>query len=196
MSWKTNSRSGNASSRPANVNWRKWAIAWKKSWKKPPPGSRTSWPRKDLARKERQLVESETFLQTRIEEQEQRLAQIAGFTAEEAKAKLFQEIEAKTRHESARMIRQIEMEAHETADRKAKEILCNVIQRYAGDYVNEQTVTAVTLPSEDMKGRIIGREGRNIRALEAATGVDLIIDDTPETVILSAYSPCVARWPR
>lgn len=144
---------------------------------------------KDLARKERQLAESEEFLQTRIEEQEQRLAQIAGFTAEEAKMRLFSEIEAKTRHESARMIRQIEMEARETADRKAKEILCNVIQRYAGDYVNEQTVTAVPLPSEDMKGRIIGREGRNIRALEAATGVDLIIDDTPETVILSAYSP-------
>ena len=144
---------------------------------------------KDLARKERQLAESEEFLQTRIEEQEQRLAQIAGFTAEEAKERLFSEIEAKTRHESARMIRQIEMEARETADRKAKEILCNVIQRYAGDYVNEQTVTAVPLPSEDMKGRIIGREGRNICALEAATGVDLIIDDTPETVILSAYSP-------
>jgi len=144
---------------------------------------------KDLARKERQLDESETFLQTRIEEQEQRLSQIAGLTADEAKTRLFTEIEAKTRHESARMIRQIEMEARETSDRKAKEILCNVIQRYAGDYVNEQTVTAVTLPSEDMKGRIIGREGRNIRALEAATGVDLIIDDTPETVILSAYSP-------
>ena len=144
---------------------------------------------KELARKERQLAESEMFLQTRIEEQEQRLSEIAGLTADEAKARLFSEIEAKTRHESARMIRQIEMEARETADRKAKEILCNVIQRYAGDYVNEQTVTAVTLPSEDMKGRIIGREGRNIRALEAATGVDLIIDDTPETVILSAYSP-------
>ncbi len=144
---------------------------------------------KDLARKERQLTESEMFLQTRIEEQEQRLSEIAGLTADEAKTRLFSEIEAKTRHESARMIRQIEMEARETADRKAKEILCNVIQRYAGDYVNEQTVTAVTLPSEDMKGRIIGREGRNIRALEAATGVDLIIDDTPETVILSAYSP-------
>ena len=144
---------------------------------------------KELARKERQLSESEIFLQTRIEEQEQRLSEIAGLTADEAKARLFSEIEAKTRHESARMIRQIEMEARETADRKAKEILCNVIQRYAGDYVNEQTVTAVTLPSEDMKGRIIGREGRNIRALEAATGVDLIIDDTPETVILSAYSP-------
>lgn len=144
---------------------------------------------KELARKERQLTESEIFLQTRIDEQEQRLSEIAGLTADEAKARLFSEIEAKTRHESARMIRQIEMEARETADRKAKEILCNVIQRYAGDYVNEQTVTAVTLPSEDMKGRIIGREGRNIRALEAATGVDLIIDDTPETVILSAYSP-------
>ncbi len=151
---------------------------------------------KDLARKERQLAESEEFLQTRIDEEEQRLSEIAGLTAEEAKARLFAEVEAKTRHESAKMIRQIETEAKETADRKAKEILCNVIQRYAGDYVNEQTVTAVSLPSEDMKGRIIGREGRNIRALEAATGVDLIIDDTPETVILSAYSPCVVRWPR
>jgi ribonuclease Y len=86
-------------------------------------------------------------------------------------------------------MRLIETEARETADRKAKEIISGAIQRYAGDYVGEQTVTAVTLPSEEMKGRIIGREGRNIRALEAATGVDLIIDDTPETVILSAYSP-------
>ena len=144
---------------------------------------------KEIARKERELSESEVFLQNRIEEEGQRLSQIAGLTAEEAKAQLFAEIEAKTRHEAAHMIRQIEMEARETGDRKAKEILCSVIQRYAGDYVNEQTVTAVTLPSEDMKGRIIGREGRNIRALEAATGVDLIIDDTPETVILSAYSP-------
>ena len=87
------------------------------------------------------------------------------------------------------MMRVIETEAKEAADRKAKEIIASAIQRYAGDYVGEQTVTAVSLPSEDMKGRIIGREGRNIRALEAATGVDLIIDDTPETVILSAYSP-------
>ncbi len=144
---------------------------------------------KDLARKERHLAEQEEFLENRIDEQERRLEEISGLTAEEAKTRLFSEIEARTRHESARMIRQIETEARETADRKAKDILCNVIQRYAGDYVNEQTVTAVTLPSEDMKGRIIGREGRNIRALEAATGVDLIIDDTPETVILSAYSP-------
>ncbi|MDR1659150.1 MAG: ribonuclease Y [Desulfovibrio sp.] len=144
---------------------------------------------KQLTRKERELGETEEFLQTRLEEQEQRLSQVAGLTPEEARERLFGEIEAKTRHEAARMIRQIETQAHESADRKAREILCNVIQRYAGDYVNEQTVTAVTLPNEDMKGRIIGREGRNIRALEAATGVDLIIDDTPETVILSAYSP-------
>lgn len=144
---------------------------------------------KELDRKERQLGEAETFLQGRIEEQEHRLEQIAGLTTEEAKARLFKEIEAKARHESAKMVRQIEAEAHETADRKAREILATVIQRYAGDFVNEQTVTTVSLPSEDMKGRIIGREGRNIRAIEAATGVDLIIDDTPETVILSAYSP-------
>ena len=144
---------------------------------------------KELARKERELTESETFLQERIGEQERRLSEIAGLTPDEARARLLADIEARTRHESARMIRQIETQARETADRKAKDILCSVIQRYAGDYVNEQTVTAVTLPSEDMKGRIIGREGRNIRALEAATGVDLIIDDTPETVILSAYSP-------
>ena len=144
---------------------------------------------KELTRKERQLAEGEEYLAIRINEEEQRLEQIAGLTAEEAKNRLFAEVEAKTRHESARMIRQIEMEAKETGDRKAKEIICNVIQRYAGDYVGEQTVTTVNLPSEDMKGRIIGREGRNIRAIESATGVDLIIDDTPETVILSAYSP-------
>ncbi|MBD5553597.1 MAG: ribonuclease Y [Desulfovibrio sp.] len=144
---------------------------------------------KDLARKERKLAEDEELLAGRIEEQEKKLTEIAGMSQQEAKKRLFDDLEARTRHESARMIRHIETEARETADRKARQILCNVIQRYAGEYVNEQTVTAVPLPSEDMKGRIIGREGRNIRALEAATGVDLIIDDTPETVVLSAYSP-------
>lgn len=144
---------------------------------------------KELAKREKSIEENEERLRQRIDEQETRLTEIAQMTVDEARKRLFDEIEARTRHESARMIRQIEQEAKETADRKAKDILCNVIQRYAGDYVNEQTVTAVTLPSEDMKGRIIGREGRNIRALEAATGVDLIIDDTPETVVLSAYSP-------
>ena len=144
---------------------------------------------KDLSKKERKLVELEETLNERIDEQEHRLQEVSGLTAEEARQRLFAEIESRTRHEAAKMMRLIEAEARETADRKAKEIIACSIQRYAGDYVGEHTVTAVTLPSEDMKGRIIGREGRNIRALEAATGVDLIIDDTPETVILSAYSP-------
>ena len=144
---------------------------------------------KDLSKKERKLAELEETLNERIDEQEHRLQEVSGLTAEEARQRLFAEIESRTRHEAAKMMRLIEAEARETADRKAKEIIACSIQRYAGDYVGEQTVTAVTLPSEDMKGRIIGREGRNIRALEAATGVDLIIDDTPETVILSAYSP-------
>ncbi len=144
---------------------------------------------KDFARKEKELEDLEESLIHRLNDQEKILQQISGLTQEEAKARLLADVEAKTRHEAAKMMRVIETEAKETADRKAKEILATAIQRYAGDYVAEQTVTTVTLPSEDMKGRIIGREGRNIRALEAATGVDLIIDDTPETVILSAYSP-------
>lgn len=144
---------------------------------------------REITRRERLLDERQEELDFQIDEQERRLQAISGFTAEEARAALFQEIEAKSRHEAARMARVIESEAREVADRKAKEVLATAIQRYAGDYVSEQTVTAVTLPSEAMKGRIIGREGRNIRALEAATGVDLIIDDTPETVIISAFSP-------
>ncbi len=144
---------------------------------------------KELARRERQIEEQESYLSSRIEEQERKLQEISGLTCEEARELFMAEVRNKSLHEAARMVRQIESEAKDQADRKAKEIICNAIQRYAGDYVGEQTVTAVSLPSEDIKGRIIGREGRNIRSLEAATGVDLIIDDTPETVILSAYSP-------
>lgn len=144
---------------------------------------------REITRRERLLDERQEELDFMVDEQERKLQAISGLTADEAKAALFEEIEAKSRHEAARMSRLIESEAREVADRKAKEILATAIQRYAGDYVSEQTVTAVTLPSEAMKGRIIGREGRNIRALEAATGVDLIIDDTPETVIISAFSP-------
>ena len=144
---------------------------------------------KDLTRKERKIEEKMTLLDSKLDEQELKLQEVSGLTTEEAKERLFTEVEARTKHEAAKMIRQIEMEAKETANRKSQHIIATAIQRYAGDYVGEQTVTAVTLPSEDMKGRIIGREGRNIRAIEAATGVDLIIDDTPETVILSAYSP-------
>ncbi len=144
---------------------------------------------KELSKKERELEEQEARLESLIQEQTQKLQDISGLTADEAREQLLADIESRTRHEAAKMIRTIETEAKENANRKAKEILATAIQRYAGDFVAENTVTAVTLPSEDMKGRIIGREGRNIRALEAATGVDLIIDDTPETVILSAYNP-------
>jgi ribonuclease Y len=144
---------------------------------------------KRLTKQERQLADEEERLKELMAEQERKLQEVSGLTAEEAKKRLLADIESQSRHEAARMIRQIEMEAKENADRKAREILATAIQRYAGDYVAEQTVSTVTLPSEDMKGRIIGREGRNIRALEAATGVDLIIDDTPETVVLSAFSP-------
>ncbi|WP_029897306.1 ribonuclease Y [Desulfohalovibrio reitneri] len=144
---------------------------------------------KRLTKQERELTDREESLAAKEEEEHRKLEEISGLTAEEARKRLLEDIESRTRHESAKMIRAIETEAKEVADKKAKEILALAISRYAGDFVAEQTVTAVSLPSEDMKGRIIGREGRNIRALEAATGVDLIIDDTPETVILSAYSP-------
>jgi ribonuclease Y len=144
---------------------------------------------KRLSRLERKLTNRQEHIEELEGQQMTKLEEISGLTAEEAKERLMGEIESQTRHEAAKRVRQIEMEAKETGDRKAKEILATAIQRYSGDFVNEQTVAAVTLPSEDMKGRIIGREGRNIRALEAATGVDLIIDDTPETVVLSAFSP-------
>ena len=144
---------------------------------------------KRLIKQEKTLAEKEEALEEAADAHERKLQEISGLTVEEAKERLMTEVESRTRHEAARMIRNIESEAKEAAGKKAKEILSLAIQRYAGDYVSEQTVTAVTLPSEEMKGRIIGREGRNIRALEAATGVDLIIDDTPETVVLSAYSP-------
>ncbi len=144
---------------------------------------------KQLIKQEKRLSELEVDLEQKADEHEHKLQEISGLTVEEAKENLMTEIESRTRHEAAKMIRSIEMEAKENASKKAREILSLALQRYAGDYAGEQTVTAVALPSEDMKGRIIGREGRNIRALEAATGVDLIIDDTPETVVLSAFSP-------
>ncbi len=117
------------------------------------------------------------------------LEKVAGMTATQAKETLLKSLEEEAKHEAAKTIRRIEMEANETADRKSQEILALAVKRYAGDYVAEKTVSVVHLPSEEMKGRIIGREGRNIRALEAATGVDLIVDDTPEAVILSGFNP-------
>ncbi len=150
----------------------------------------------ELNHKEKKLSEWEKELESKqqeidkiLEEQLKKLEEISGLSTEEAKKLLFAEIESKTRHEAAKMIRQIESEARENADKKAKEILATAIQRYAGEFVADTSVTVVELPNEEMKGRIIGREGRNIRAIEAATGVDLIIDDTPEIVVISAYNP-------
>jgi ribonuclease Y len=110
-------------------------------------------------------------------------------TATEAKEMLVKRMEDEARHEGERLVRRVEAETREIADKQSKEILALAVKRYAGEYVAEHTISVVNLPNEEMKGRIIGREGRNIRAIEAATGVDLIIDDTPEAVILSSFSP-------
>lgn len=124
-----------------------------------------------------------------IEEQKRQLEGISGMTAEAAKTLLIQSMENEAKHDSAKMVKRIIAEAKEDADKESKKILATAIQRYAGDFVAERTVSVVQLPDDEMKGRIIGREGRNIRAIEAATGIDLIIDDTPEAVILSGFNP-------
>ncbi len=117
------------------------------------------------------------------------LEKISGMTSEEAKEALIKDIEVQARHEAAIMVKEIEQQAKETAESNAKNIVASSIQKVAADHVAETTVSVVNLPSDEMKGRIIGREGRNIRTLEQLTGVDLIIDDTPEAVILSSFSP-------
>ncbi len=124
-----------------------------------------------------------------IAEQRERLEQLAAMSSQEAKELLLKSMEEEAKHEAVKFIRRIDTEAKETAKRKSEEVMALAIKRYAGDYVAEKTVSVVNLPNEEMKGRIIGREGRNIRALEAATGIDLIIDDTPEAVILSGFNP-------
>ncbi len=144
---------------------------------------------KKLAKKEEHIEHSEKKYSELIEEQKRHLEQISGLTAEQAKELLIRAMENEARHEGARLIKKIENETKETADKKAKNIMATAIQRYASDFVAERTVSVVQLPSDEMKGRIIGREGRNIRAIEAATGIDLIIDDTPEAVILSGFNP-------
>ncbi len=139
--------------------------------------------------REQVLVQKNDKLNQLIDEERANLERISGFTSEEAKKVLMENLENEAKLDAAKRIKVIEEEARETADKKAKEILSLAIQRYAGEYVAEKTVSVVALPSDEMKGRIIGREGRNIRALEAATGIDLIIDDTPEAVILSGFNP-------
>jgi len=117
------------------------------------------------------------------------LQRISGLSAEDAKALLLQMIEEETRHDAARLIRDIEAQAREEADKRARDVIALAVQRCAVDQTSETTVSVVPLPNDEMKGRIIGREGRNIRAFETLTGVDLIIDDTPEAVVLSAFDP-------
>src|SRR5215203_3983532 len=119
----------------------------------------------------------------------QELERVAGLTADQARDELVREVEDEARGLAARRLHELDLELREEADRRSRRILATTIQRIASDYVSESTVSVITLPSDDMKGRIIGREGRNIRALEQATGVDLIVDDTPEAVTISAFDP-------
>jgi len=142
-----------------------------------------------IARKERELEAAKEELAKLHAEQRAELQRISGLSSEEAKALLLKDIENEIRHEAAVMIRDIEAQAKEEADRRAREIVAAAIQRCAADHVAETSVSVVSLPNDEMKGRIIGREGRNIRALETLTGIDLIIDDTPEAVILSGFDP-------
>lgn len=144
---------------------------------------------KELHKREEALVNNETRYNELLTEQKQKLEEISGLTADQAKEVLIQSMENEARYEGAKLIKRIESEAKEEADKRAKDIIATAVQRYAGDFVAERTVSVVQLPNDEMKGRIIGREGRNIRALEAATGIDLIIDDTPEAVILSGFNP-------
>jgi ribonuclease Y len=144
---------------------------------------------KALDNQEKSLIEKEKRYNHLLEEQKVMLEKISGMSSDEAKKILMQSMENEARHEAAKSIRRIEEETKEKADKMAKNILSLAIQRYAADYIAESTVSVVNLPNDEMKGRIIGREGRNIRAIEAATGVDIIIDDTPEAVLLSGFDP-------
>jgi ribonuclease Y len=143
----------------------------------------------DLAKREEANGQRGTQLDALLSEQTRRLERIAGLSAEEAKVHLVAAIETEARSEAARRAAEIRDAAQRNAERDARKILVTAIQRFAGDQVSESTVSVVHLPSDDMKGRIIGREGRNIRSFETITGVDVIIDDTPEAVILSAFDP-------
>jgi ribonuclease Y len=144
---------------------------------------------KSLAAKEQEAEEAKAELERLRQEEIKELERVSAMNRDEAKAQLLQAVETEIRAEANKRVRDIEFETKEEAEAKARKIIALAIQKYASDQVSESSVSVVPLPSEDMKGRIIGREGRNIRALEAATGVDLIIDDTPDTVILSGFDP-------
>jgi ribonuclease Y len=141
----------------------------------------------ELTERERQLMERETAVEKLRDERIRALESLAGLAASQAKTMLLKDLEDKLRHDAARLVRQVEAETKRDADRRVRNILSVVMQRMAAGHAAETTVSVVQLPSDDMKGRIIGREGRNIRALEHLTGVDFIIDDTPNAVILSGF---------
>ncbi len=142
-----------------------------------------------LRQKEKDIDEKYKEVENLVGKQRYEMARIAGISEEEAKKMLMDSLESEARMEAAKRLARIENEMKMEADRKGKNILALAISRYAGDYVADKTVSMVPLPNDEMKGRIIGREGRNIRAIEAATGIDIIIDDTPEAVILSGFNP-------
>lgn len=142
-----------------------------------------------ITRKERDLTKAKEDIQVVFNKQVEQLEKISGMTSNEAKELLIEKIEIEAKHDAAVMVREIEEQAKNEANKKTRVILANSIQKCAADHVAEYTVSVVPLPNDEMKGRIIGREGRNIRALETATGIDLIIDDTPEAVILSGFDP-------
>ena len=150
----------------------------------------------NIEKKEESITHKEKKIDARLAEQEkilhkqlEELEKISGYTVDQAREIILQKVEQEARSEAAVLYKDIETKAKEEADKKAKEIITGAIQRCAADHVAESTVSVVPLPNDEMKGRIIGREGRNIRAIENATGIDLIIDDTPEAVILSGFDP-------
>lgn len=142
-----------------------------------------------FAAKEEQLKQREAKVDELSKQRVQELERISGLTSEQAKEYLLKTVEEDVKHDTAKMIKEMEAQAKEDADKKAKEYVVTAIQRCAADHVAETTISVVQLPSDEMKGRIIGREGRNIRTLETMTGVELIIDDTPEAVVLSGFDP-------